>query len=93
MSRSSSPSKSLTDKEHSWRIRLREAQTRYWHALDRHQETVEKLDRCLENGAPYERARAKHDVAFQELIRRQKILTGLVLRKNMPPSPLARAKH
>ena len=84
MSRSARRAKNLSEAD--WRLRLQNAQTHYWQALDRHQQAMEELNRCLDNGAngQYEKARAKHDVAFDELLTLQKILTALVLRMEMP---------
>lgn len=91
MSQDASAARGLDEIEADWRLRLQVAETHYRHALDRHQQIMTELAQCLDNAdnGRYEAARAKHDLAFQELLRCQEILVDLVLRKH---APLAHAK-
>ena len=77
---------SLATIEADWRTRLQEAQAQYGHALEHHQQTVEELAQCLANGADscFEVVRAKHAVAFNELVRCEEILVDLLLTRDVP---------
>ena len=77
---------SVIDRE--WIVRLQEAQAHYWHAVERHQQTVEHLDQAVgerSDGSVASAHRAM-GLALNELARYQKTLLNLVLDQENPPS-------
>jgi hypothetical protein len=75
--------------EAGWLLQFKRAQAHYWHALEHQQLMIAELDQALmeDVGSSFAVALSKRaeKLALDDVVRCQKILVDLVLRKNMPP--------